>query len=96
MSFKKVVISIADIADPIIDAYESGEAIFKRVASAMESVEREGKIKEGAKKKDWVLAYSKEIIEDIKAEWPVWRSLIADFIDKIIKIYNAIAKVVKK
>lgn len=46
-----IVLSIASVADPLIDAYEAGNSILKKVSDAMESVERAGEVKmERAKK----------------------------------------------
>ena len=92
MSAKSVIISIALLADPIINAYEAGHALFKRAAEAMHAVETEGAITDGSKKKAPVIDYVKSIVMDMKADWSTWRLLISEFIEKLIGIYNAIIK----
>ena len=90
-----IVLSIASVADPLIDAYEAGNSILKKVSDAMESVERAGEVKDGASKKAWVMAYAKEIVLNVLADWNIWRDLISVFIDRIIKIYNSISKLIR-
>lgn len=91
MSAKKIAISILSLANPIIEVYEAGHEIFKRVAESMQAVENEGALK-GDAKKATVIDYVKSIIHDMKADWSTWQYLVSEFIEKIIKIYNALTK----
>lgn len=91
MSAKTIAISIFSLAQPLIEVYESGHAIYQLASKSMQAVEDQGTLK-GDEKKATVMDYIKSVVHDIQADWSTWKVLISEFIEKIIKVYNALVK----
>lgn len=80
---------IATMASGVISLIQTGQAIYRIAANAMDAIEQ-NKDMAGADKKTWVLAFVKSVVIDMGENWQDYAKLITDFIDKIKTAYNAV------
>lgn len=80
---------IATVASGVINLIQTGQAIYRIAANAMDAIEQ-NKAMSGSDKKTWVLAFVKSVVIDMGENWQTYVKLITDFIDKIKAAYNAV------
>lgn len=85
--------SIATVASEIIGTVQTGQAIYKAVVSAMDSLESVSASMNGGDKKAIVLSIIQGFVENSGQLWSTWSTLIANFIDHIKGLYNAVVSI---
>lgn len=82
--------SISTVATEIIGTIQAGQAIYKAVVSAMDSLESVSVSMKGSDKKEIILSIIQGVVENAGQAWSEWSAKIADFIDHIKGLYNAV------
>lgn len=80
--------NIEKIALNVFDIAQAGYDIYIATAKAMDSMELGDK--NGASKREWVLAFIKGSFKEVANNWEYWSELLIKFINSIKQIYNLV------
>ena len=80
---------IASVASGVVSLMQTGQAIFRVAANAMDAIE-ENKDMLGQDKKAWVIAFVKSVVIDLGENWEQYSKIIVSFIDQIKSAYNIV------
>lgn len=80
--------TISQAVSGTIDLLTVGREIYDSIAKAMDAAESSAQ--NGNSKKEWVLAFAKNLILEAGKNWDKWVKHISDFIDSAKSIYNSL------
>lgn len=80
---------IASVASGVVSLMQTGQAIFRVAANAMDAIE-ENKDMPGQDKKAWVISFVKSVVIDLGENWEQYSKIIVSFIDQIKSAYNIV------
>lgn len=86
--------TITEVATQVIGVVTTGKEIYEAVVSAMDALESVQAGLSGDTKKQVVLSILQGAVENAGQVWSTWSALIANFIDHIKGLYNAIVGIV--
>ena len=86
--------TITEVATQVIGVVTTGKDIYEAVVSAMDALEAVQAELSGDTKKQVVLSILQGVVENSGQVWSTWSALIANFIDHIKGLYNAIVGIV--
>ena len=78
--------SISEVLQNTVNAFEVGREIYQTTVNAMDAAEKEKQ--SGADKKIWVLAFVKSFVADLGENWERWAKVIISFIDFAKSVFN--------
>lgn len=86
--------TITEVATQVVGVVTTGKEIYEAVVSAMDALEAVQAGLSGDTKKQVVLSILQGVVENAGQVWSTWSALIANFIDHIKGLYNAIVGIV--
>lgn len=83
--------TISQAVSGTINLLTVGREIYESIAKAMDAAEVASNMgTTGKNKKEWVLAFAKNLILEAGKNWDKWVKHISDFIDSAKSIYNSL------
>lgn len=80
--------TISQAVSGTINLLTVGREIYESIAKAMDAAESSSE--NSKSKKEWVLAFAKNLILEAGKNWDKWVKHVSDFIDSAKSIYNSL------